>query len=344
MDRPLRVLQLVGSPTSEFMRELSELYASGCMEALDRPERREFVIAHVSPDGLWRFPVSLSSGAVAQADRFGLDQALAKLAELRIDIALPQMFCKAGMTHYRALLDLIGIPYVGNEPLQMAIAADKALTKAIVQAVGVRVPPGETVAKGSHTTIRPPVVVKPNDSDNSEGVSLVRNDTDLAAALDAAFVHSPSAIVEQYVELGREVRCGIVAKDGELICLPLEEYFVDTVARPIRTRADKLMRTDQNALYLSSKDKKQSWIVPMEDAMVPAVWDAARACHMALGCRHYSLFDFRIDPDGRPWFIEAGPYCSFSPQSVIVTMMTAHGVSLDDFFETMIAQTLGSEG
>jgi D-alanine-D-alanine ligase len=43
-----------------------------------------------------------------------------------------------------------------------------------------------------------------------------------------------------------------------------------------------------------------------------------RAAHQALGFRQYSLFDFRIDPDGRPWFLEA-VYCSFAPDSVIVT-------------------------
>ena len=46
-------------------------------------------------------------------------------------------------------------------------------------------------------------------------------------------------MAETYVELGREVRCGIVVRDGEPTCLPLEEYAVDHIRKPIRTREDK---------------------------------------------------------------------------------------------------------
>ena len=66
------------------------------------------------------------------------------------------------------------------------------------------------------------------------------------------------------------------------------------------------------------------------------VREAATAAHRALGCRHYSLFDFRIDPDGRPWFLEAGLYCSFARASVVATMAAAAGIGLDDLFASMV--------
>ena len=64
----------------------------------------------------------------------------------------------------------------------------------------------------------------------------------------------------------------------------------------------------------------------------------ARKCHAALGCRHYSLFDFRIDPDGKPWFLEAGLYCSFARQSVICTMAQAAGVDPPELFRRAISR------
>jgi D-alanine-D-alanine ligase len=139
-------------------------------------------------------------------------------------------------------------------------------------------------------------------------------------------------LVEAYVALGREVRCGTVERGGEIVPLPLEEYFVDTNTRPIRRAVDKLKRSDRDDLTLVAKTASESWIVPTDDPIVPAVWDAARRCHAALGCRQYGLFDFRIDPQGRPFFLEAGLYCSFSPQSVVVTMMEAAGTPLRQFF------------
>jgi D-alanine-D-alanine ligase len=68
----------------------------------------------------------------------------------------------------------------------------------------------------------------------------------------------------------------------------------------------------------------------------------AKKCHQALGCRHYSLFDFRIDPKGQPWFLEAGLYCSFAPKSVIPCMAKAAGIPLNELLMTAINETLGN--
>ena len=76
-----------------------------------------------------------------------LTDAVAHLAQLEIDVVVPQMFCLPGMTSYRALFDVLGIPYVGNPPEVMAIAADKAKARAIVAAAGVAVPAGEVLRR-----------------------------------------------------------------------------------------------------------------------------------------------------------------------------------------------------
>ena len=335
-----RILHLAGSPASEAFSDLSLLYARGCLEALKAQTQYTFVNAVVTPDRLWRFPQALDAESIERADAMSLPAALAHIRDERIDVGLPQMFCLAGMTHYRAIFDLLGIPYLGNRPEQMALAADKAKTRAIVAAAGVDVPFGEVLRRGDRPKLVPPTVVKPATSDNSDGVAYVTSLAQYPDALEEAFRYSETVLVERYVELGREVRCGIIVRDGERICLPLEEYYVDPVARPVRTRIDKLKRTADNALVLAAKEATQSWIVADDDPIVPAVWAAAKICHTALGCEQYSLFDFRIDPTGRPWFLEAGLYCSFSPQSVVATMAKALGLSLEDFFAGAIDEAL----
>ena len=226
----------------------------------------------------------------------------------------------------------------------MALTADKAKAKAVVSAAGVRVPRGELLLKGHKPTLSPPVVVKPNNSDNSDGVTFVQNQADYEAALELAFAFSDAVLVEQYVPLGREVRCGIVVQSGRIKHLPLEEYFVDTSIRPVRTRANKLKRDSDNNLILAAKQTSEAWIVDAADPVVPTVWHAASLCHTALGCQQYSLFDFRIDPDGIPWFLEAGLYCSFSPKSVLTTMMAADGTTLSVFFDNAVEQLLRPVG
>jgi D-alanine-D-alanine ligase len=220
----------------------------------------------------------------------------------------------------------------------MALAAHKARTKAIVAAVGVKVPYGELLRPGDIPTIKPPAVVKPASSDNSIGVTLVKDMESYDAALKAAFECADEVIVEEFIELGREVRCGILVKDGKLVGLPLEEYAVDKHTHPIRDYADKLKPADNGGLSLVAKDHTKAWIVDPSDPITESVQEVAKKCHQALGCRHYSLFDFRIDPQGQPWFLEAGLYCSFSPKSVVATMARAAGISLDELLLMMLEQ------
>lgn len=328
---PAKILHLVGSPVDDFFCDLSRLYASDCLDSTADPELYDPAVAYVTPDGRWRFPADLSPESIAAADPVLLSEAVARLAAMEPDAAVPQMFCPPGMTHYRALLDVLGIPYVGNAPDVMALGMHKARARAVVAAAGVGVPEGEVLRRGASPSIEPPAVVKPVDVDNSVGVSLVRDRDGFEAAVEAAFEHAEEVLVETYVELGREVRCGILIRDGELVSLPLEEYGLDE-GRPIRGYEDKLSREPGGDLRLMAKDGPSAWIVDPNDPVNEAVWEAARSCHASLGCRHYSLFDFRIDPDGRPWFLEAGLYCSFARQSVISTMARAAGIDARELF------------
>jgi len=330
----------LGSAVSDFYCNLSRLYAQDCLENTANSALYEFHIAYISPDRTWRFPTSLDRSAIEAANPMSLAGAVQVLTERKIDVMIPQMFCIPGMTQYRSLFDLLHIPYVGNPAELMALVADKAKAKAVVAAAGVSVPLGEIVRGGDRPSIDFPAVLKPVNSDNSIGVAFVKNAADYDAALETALTHSDEVLVEKFIELGREVRCGIIVKAGELVCLPLEEYALDADTKPIRSYADKLKQNDDGNLSLTSKDSTKSWIVDTSDPITERVWAMARKCHIALGCRDYSLFDFRIDPQGQPWFLEAGLYCSFAQKSVLSTMAKASGTSLDTFFESMLQNAL----
>ena len=336
----LRVLHLAGSPVSDFFCDLSRLYAADCLEATSDPERYTMHVAYVTPDGMWRFPTDLGRGALDAAPPVSLAQAVDHLVGLNIDVAVPQMFCPPGMTHYRALLDVLQIPYLGNGPDAMALTMNKVRARAVVAAAGVAVPDGELLRPGDRPAINPPAVVKPVDMDNSVGVTFVADRSGYEAALATGFDQADEVLVEQYIELGREVRCGIIVRDGELVCLRLEEYALDRHSTPIRSYEDKLARDIDGELIAVAKNNNRSWIVDVDDPATEQVWQAARACHVALGCRHYSLFDFRIDPDGRPWFLEAGLYCSFARQSVLCAMAADSGMEPRELFGEVLRNVL----
>lgn len=336
----LNILHLVGSAENQFYCDLSRLYAKECIAMTANPNRYRFIIAYITPDRLWRFPASLSREDIKTATPLSLSQAIQWITEQNIHLVLPQMFCVAGMTQYRSLFDLLNIPYLGNTAELMALTANKAKAKAIVRSTGVKVPYGELLRKGNTPNLRPPVVIKPDNSDNSLGVTLVKTMDEYDAALEKAFEYADQVLVEEYIELGREVRCGIIVKEGELISLPLEEYAVNKENNPIRNYEDKLKKDESGELAYAAKGNKKSWIVDINDPATRRVQEIAKQCHQALGCRHYSLFDFRIDPQGQPWFLEAGLYCSFSPKSVISAMAKAKGISLDQLLEIVIKEAI----
>ena len=336
----LRVLHLVGSAVSDFYGDLSRLYAQDCLASTANPALYEFHIAYITPDRQWRFPVDLSREAIAAAEPLSLSEAVQVLSSLHIDVMVPQMFCIPGMTQYRNLFNLLNIPYIGNSADLMALVADKAKTKAIVAAAGVVVPTGEVLRAGDRLRIDLPVVIKPMNGDNSIGVTLVTDLADYDAAMQVALTHSDEVLVETFIPLGREVRCGVIVRAGKLVCLPLEEYALDAATRPIRSYADKLKQNDDGDLDFAAKDSTKSWVIDTSDPITESVWAMARKCHVALGCRHYSLFDFRIDPMGNPYFLEAGLYCSFAKTSVLSAMTEAAGIPLDKFFDNMLQDAM----
>lgn len=330
----MRLLHLVGSAESDLLAEVSVLYAADCLEAAG--SSYEHVIVHLGPDGSWRLPSALDPSTLAAAPPLTLAEVVPVIASA--DVALPQLFCRPGMTTYRALLDAVGVPFVGNTAQTMAIGADKAWTRAVAAAAGVAVPVGEVLRAGERPTLAPPVVVKPVDADNSAGITLVRALSEYDDALAGALAHSDRVLVEEYVELGREVRCGVLETDEGLVCLPLEEYAVDRVTKPVRPTSDKLARTADGGLGLVAKDAEHAWVVPVGDPVTGAVWEAARRAHRALGCRDHSLFDFRIDPSGKPWLLEAGLYCSFARTSVVTVMAAAAGIPLERLLGDQVAR------
>ena len=86
----MRVLHLIGSPTSAYYEKLSIMYAQGCAASNAEPsmDEFEFVYAIVHPEGrVWSFPADLSDATIESAARYTTGQALARLEALDVDVA-----------------------------------------------------------------------------------------------------------------------------------------------------------------------------------------------------------------------------------------------------------------
>jgi len=124
--------------------------------------------------------------------------------------------------HIPAILELLGVPYSGSGPLGHSLALDKVATKMIFIKENIPTPdfrvvssPGEIKGK-----LRFPLIVKPRMEALSLGVTLVRGEEELAAAVERVVEEfEQEAIVEEFVR-GREISLSLVGNGEDLRALP----------------------------------------------------------------------------------------------------------------------------
>lgn len=321
----MQVLHLAGSPTSEFYYNLSLLYAREVI----KPDSVKSYYGVINPQGQWQLGENLDS----LSPKMSLTQFISSLPSL--DVVIPHLFCFLGMTSYRSFFeDILFIPVVGSTAKCTAIAANKAQTKAIVSNYGVRVAKGQLLRKEDETIIlslNPPFIVKPNIEDNSMGLTLVREKGGITTAIKKAFQFDTQILIEEFID-GRELRVAVIERKGELEFLPMIEYLVSD-DNPIRTPEEKLDFSREGMPERQTAKPKIKAVYPAEVSpeLTEEIAIAVKKAHLALGCRDYSLYDFRVKKDtNQPYLLEAGLFWSFSPISAISRMLTVNNNILED--------------
>jgi D-alanine-D-alanine ligase len=214
-----------------------------------------------------------------------------------------------------AILEMLDIPYSGSDPQTLSITLDKPLAKQIVSAAGVTTPPWLVV--GSLKSLRTvsagdlplPSFLKPALEGSSKGIRLTSH-ADTAARAKAITrrllaEYKQPVLVEKYVE-GDEITVGIVGNSPPAVV---------GIMRVLPRRKFKD--------FVYSLEVKRDWrnLVDYEcPARLPKptikrIIDASLAAYTALGCRDFSRVDFRVTPDGTPYFLEVNPLPGLNPES-----------------------------
>jgi D-alanine-D-alanine ligase len=164
-----------------------------------------------------QWPTSASTREMTYVDAAGSTHSLGE-----IDVVFPILHGPFGEDGtVQGLLELVGLPYVGNGVLASSLGMDKHFTKTALEAAGVTVAPWVTVTPGAWASERElwrgrvialglPLFVKPARAGSSVGVTKVSSLDELDAALDVAFAEDSKALIESAV-VGREVECGVLS-------------------------------------------------------------------------------------------------------------------------------------
>lgn len=318
----LTVVVIGGGTSSE--HEVSRNSARAIAGALSR-DSYDVIELVIRPDGSW---ASATGGPLAD------DLADAVRILQNADVVIPALHGPHGEDGtIAALLDLVGVPYVGSGVAAGAVAMDKGLTKLLAVEAGIAVADATRVTAADDprlSDIALPVVVKPTRAGSSHGVALVPagGRDALPGAIEAALALDDSVLIERVV-VGREVDVAVLERpDGSLTCAPALEIVVP--AGGVFDAASK---------YEREPDFRVPADLPAD--VVDALAEAARTMFRALGCRGMARVDFFVT-DGGVVLNEVNTFPGFTARSQVPRMFAAAGVSYPQLLDALIATALAS--
>jgi D-alanine-D-alanine ligase len=278
--------------------------------------------------------VSLNSGAAVHkallargydAVAIDVDRDIAQvLVRERVDVAFIALHGRYGEDGaIQGLLEIMGLPYTGSGILASALAMNKIFAKQVFEATGLTIAPYRVLSRGDKPDLAQfgfalPVVVKPSQEGSSVGVSIVRHETALDAALQEAFRYDREIIVEQFIK-GREVQVGILEDRalGAIEIVPKNEFY------------------DFDAKYTSGMAEH---ILP---ARLPAnlyqqVLRAGEEAHRALGCSGYSRVDFLVTEEGACYILEVNTLPGMTDLSLLPEIAGGAGIGFEELVERIL--------
>lgn len=204
-------------------------------------------------------------------------------------------------THVPAMMEMLGIPYVGSGPAGHAVVQDKVMTKIILQKHNISTP-GFWVFRTAEETYDDlvfPVIVKPKLESTSMGMEVVDNWVDLRTAIKVQIEKfQQDILVEQFIS-GREFAVGIIGNTPNIEILPIVEINLDNPDQ-IQTIDDKKKKggVDKTCPAKLSKEKTEE----MKQMCIKAF--------TALGLNDYSRVDFRMDKYENLYILELNSMAS----------------------------------
>lgn len=344
----IRLAVLFGGRSGE--HEVSCESAAGILASLDR-ERYQVVPVRIGRDGVWAsvpfMPDLPTAGEVLRWQHNGFPETggttpassiLATACELtRCDVVFPALHGRFGEDGtVQAMLEGLGIPYVGSGVAASALSMDKEYTKKIASCAGLAVADGVVLRNGQRDVcpadrdrLGLPVFVKPAREGSSIGVSRVDEWAGLPEAVDRARDSDDKVLVEVAVP-GREIDIGVLERpSGELEVSPPME---------ILPSAEHVF-FDYRAKYA---DSATVFDVPatLDAATTHAVGRDALRMFRELGCSGPLRVDFFLRPDGTRILNEVNTFPGFTSVSQYPRMWQAAGLDYGDLIDVLVDTAL----
>jgi len=230
----------------------------------------------------------------------------------------------------QGVLEMLGMPYTGSGVLASAITMDKVASKRIFQATEIPTPRCLILSnEGSRdyneiilNSFSLPVVVKPASQGSSLGVVIVKQEKDLAEALEVAFSYGEEVLIEEFIK-GKELTVAVMSADGEVKAFP-----VINIVPHSGTYDFKSKYTKGETEYLVP--------APLSDDETVRAQEVAVQAYRVLGCKGVARADLMLDNEGRVFVLELNTVPGMTSTSLVPKAAAAAGISFPDLCEKIL--------
>ncbi len=239
------------------------------------------------------------------------------------------------------ILSEMAIPFTGCPEPALRLALDKAKTKLILKAAGIKTPAFQVLNPEAIEMFQLdyPCIVKARCQDASLGLSAESVVYDFLALERQVSVicdsHSGDALVAKFLP-GREFNATVMG-NSELTVLPVSEivYSLPPGMPEILTFDAKW--NDDTHYFKGTKPVCPADIGAEEQRRIA---ETITTAYRLLGCRGYARVDMRLDGEGELNVIEVNPNPDISPGTGAARQAEAAGMTYTQFIEIIVQLAL----
>jgi D-alanine-D-alanine ligase len=352
--KKIRVAVLYGGRSGE--HEVSLRSAASVIKHLDKTQF-ELVPVGIDKQGRWHvndlkqialddslvsLPIKTANSALFSASPNALMAATQreKAADEGFDVMFPVMhgtLCEDGAL--QGLLESADVAYVGAGVLGSAVGMDKDVSKRLIAAAGLAVPPFVVIKRGHWDSdqnyyldliekqLSYPVFVKPANTGSSVGVHKVKKAGDLLTAVADAFLYDTKILIEKAVNI-REI---------ELSVLENPKYGLP----PLVSVAGEIKPTHEfysyEAKYLDENGAELLIPAPLKPEQLKRAQALASQIFELLDCEGMARVDLLLDKNTDEfYFNEINTLPGFTSISMYPKLWEASGISYSKLLTTLI--------
>jgi D-alanine-D-alanine ligase len=239
----------------------------------------------------------------------------------------------------QAVLELLGVPFVGTAAPACRRAWDKPTAKAELARAGLSTPDWVALP---HTTFRAlgaqavldamverlglPLMLKPDQGGSALGAQLVTAQAELPAAMVSCLGYGDTVLAERFVS-GTEVAVSVVHDREELRALPAVEVDAGPGAY------DYTARYTPGAATFHCPAR-------LDDSTLATLEETALAAHRLLGLRDVSRLDAVVDEEGRVQILEVNVSPGLTETSLLPIAARTAGTDLGRLYGALVERAV----